>query len=520
MMMRDELGTIYRDDQFADLYPSVGQPAEMPWRLALVTILQFAENLTDRQTADAVRGRIDWKYALGLELTDAGFDFSILSEFRTRLIAGGAEERLLTQMLALFVGRGLLKARGTQRTDSTHIVAAVRELNRLEIVGETLHHALNMLAQIAPAWLQDQVSVEWFLRYGQRFSDYRLPKEPNDRHTLAVTIGCDGYHLLTQLYSDAAPPYLKALPAVDILRQVWVQQYYHDHGAVRWRDHKNVPPSALMIASPYDLEVRYSEKRGHHWRGYKVHLTETCDTEAPHVITHVETTLATDQDVTAVDTIHHGLADKALLPEVHLVDGAYVSSDGLVASQHDYDVTLTGPMRQDQSWQAHDDQGFDISQFRIHWDHEMVTCPTGHQSRYWKPATGPRGKPTIQVLFDKKTCAGCAVRIRCTRSKAGPRELTLHPQAQHLALQAARARQHTDAFKELYRSRAGVEGTISQAVFACGMRRTRYRGVVKTHLQHLATAAAINLQRFVDWLGKVPRSITYKSPFARLALST
>jgi transposase len=307
---------------------------------------------------------------------------------------------------------------------------------------------------------------------------------------------------------------------VDILRQVWVQQYYQDQGEVRWRDHQNVPPSALMIASPYDLEVRYSEKRGHHWRGYKVHLTETCDTDAPHVITHVETTLATDQDVTAVDTIHQGLADKALLPEVHLVDGAYVSSDELVASQHDYHVTLTGPMRQDQSWQAHDDQGVDISQFRIHWDQEMVTCPTGHQSRYWKPATGPRGKPTIQVLFDKKTCAGCSVRTRCTRSKAGPRELTLHPQAQHLARQIARARQHTDAFKELYKNRAGVEGTISQAVFACGMRRTRYRGVMKTHLQHLATAAAINLQRFVGWLWDVPRSITCKSPFARLALST
>jgi transposase len=257
MMMRDALGTIYRDDRFADLYPSVGQPAEMPWRLALVAILQFAENLTDRQTADAVRGRIDWKYALGLELTDAGFDFSVLSEFRTGLIAGGAEERLLTQMPALFVGRGLLNARGTQRTDSTHIVAAVRELNRLEIVGGTLHHALNMLAQIAPAWLQDQVSVEWFLRYGQRFSDYHLPKEPNDRHTLAVTIGCDGYRLLTQLYSEAAPPYLKALPAVDILRQVWVQQYYHGHAAAGRR-----PAGGLNGGRAVDALVRLGGEPG------------------------------------------------------------------------------------------------------------------------------------------------------------------------------------------------------------------------------------------------------------------
>jgi transposase len=183
---------------------------------------------------------------------------------------------------------------------------------------------------------------------------------------------------------------------------------------------RTFPPSSKMIASPYDLESRYSEKRGEHWRGYKVHLTETCDEEAPHVITHVETTLATDQDVTAVDTIHQGLVAKTLLPEVHLVDGAYVSSDGLVARQHAYQVILTGPMRQDQSWQAHDEQRFDASQVRIDWDQETVTCPNTKQSRYWKPATGPRGKPTIQVLFDKKDWAGCAVRSRCTRSKAGP----------------------------------------------------------------------------------------------------
>ena len=197
MMIRDALGIMYTNTQFADLYPYVGQPAEAPWRLALVTIMQFSENLTDCQAADAVRGRIDWKYALGLELTDASFDFSVLSEFRTRLIAGGAEERLLTHILDLFVGRGWLKARGKQRTDSTHIVAAVRDLKRLEIVEETLHHALKVLAQEAPDWLQGQVIVEWFLRYGQWFSDYRLPKGKPDRHQLAETIGRDGLHVLS-----------------------------------------------------------------------------------------------------------------------------------------------------------------------------------------------------------------------------------------------------------------------------------------------------------------------------------
>ena len=133
----------------------------------------------------------------GLHLTDPGFDFSVLSEFRTRLIAGAAEERLLTTMLDRFTDRGLLKSRGHQRTDSTHIVAAVRSLNRLEIVGETLHAALNALAQVAPAWLRDHVTAEWFLRYGKAFSDYQQPQGKGERQALAETIGRDGRHLLT-----------------------------------------------------------------------------------------------------------------------------------------------------------------------------------------------------------------------------------------------------------------------------------------------------------------------------------
>jgi transposase len=496
MQMRDTLGTVYTHAHFADLYPPVGQPAEAPWRLALVTIMQCAENLTDRQAADAVRGRMDWKYALGLDLTDAGFDFSVLSKFRARLLAGEAVERLLTQMLALFGERGLLHARGTQRTDSTHIVAAVRDLNRLELVGETLHHALNVLAQEAPAWVRAQVTAEWFLRYGQRFSDYRLPKGKPDRQQLAETIGRDGVHLLTQIYGAAAPAALRALPAVETLRQVWIQQYYQENGVVRWRDAQNCPPASLLIASPYDLESRYSEKRGHHWRGYKVHLTETCDDEAPRTITHVETTIAPDQDVTVVETIHHRLADQALLPTVHVVDGAYVSSDGLVESQQDYQVTLTGPMRQDPSWQAHDPQAFEASQFLIDWDQEVVTCPQGKQSRSWKPTPDVRGKPIIQVMFRKQDCARCAVRSRCTRSTTGPRELTLHPKAQQLALQAARAHQQTAPFKEAYKRRAGIEGTLSQAAYALGMRRTRYRGLQKTSTSDYPTSAHCTSYRY------------------------
>jgi transposase len=223
--VRDILGTIYQDELFADLFPTRGQPAEAPWRLALVTILQFAEGLSDRQAAQAVRRCIDWKYALSLELTDAGFHYAVLSEFRTRLLTGQAEQRLLTVLLDLLKQHGWLKARGRQRTDSTHVLAAVRVLNRLELVGETLRHTLNVLAEVAPAWLQAHVPAEWYERYSRRIEDYRLPPTKAERDQYGEVVGADGQMLLNWIDQAKDIAWLRDLPAVALLRQVWQQQY-------------------------------------------------------------------------------------------------------------------------------------------------------------------------------------------------------------------------------------------------------------------------------------------------------
>lgn len=226
MRMRDELGEIYLDDQFNDLFPRRGQPAASPALLALVVVLQFGEGLSDRQAADAVRGRIDWKYALGLELTDAGFDFSVLSEFRSRLIAGHAEERLLDTLLNAFRERGLLKAGGRQRTDSTHVLANLRDLNRLECVGETLRAALNELAHLAPEWVKQLVQAEWYVRYGRRFDSMHQPDTRAKRDQLMQQIGADGVELMTQAFAAGTPAEVRWAPAVEVLRRIWVQQFY------------------------------------------------------------------------------------------------------------------------------------------------------------------------------------------------------------------------------------------------------------------------------------------------------
>jgi transposase len=130
MALRDRLGTIFDDAVFAPLFPTRGQPAAAPWRLAVVTILQFAEQLSDRDAAEAVRTRIDWKYLLGLELSDSGFDYSILSRFRDRLIEGHAEMSLLDRFLDKCKSLGMLRDRSDMRTDSTHVVASIRNMNR------------------------------------------------------------------------------------------------------------------------------------------------------------------------------------------------------------------------------------------------------------------------------------------------------------------------------------------------------------------------------------------------------
>src|SRR5262249_14537465 len=270
LTFRDALGTIFQDEDFTALFPAWGPPGLPPWRLALVTIMQFRENLADRQAAEAVRARIDWKYLLSLELTDPGFDFSVLSEFRDRLLAGSAEELLLDKLLERCRALGLLTARGQQRTDSTHVLAAIRVLNRLELVAETLRAALNAVATVAPAWLQAVSPLAWYERYSRRIEESRLPKDTAAREAYAQMVGEDGFQFLDALEAPDAPQAARELPVIATLRRTWQRHYDRTveeragaaGGAahrVRFKANRELPPAAEGIESPYDTSnSRYS----------------------------------------------------------------------------------------------------------------------------------------------------------------------------------------------------------------------------------------------------------------------
>jgi transposase len=402
------------------------------------------------------------------------------------------------------------------------VLAAVRLLNRLELVGETLRAALNELATVAPDWLRGVAPRAWCERYALRLEDGRLPRTAAEREAYARTVGEDGFALLDRLDEPATPEDLRRLPPVEILRRVWARHFVREGGAppggVRLRAKDEPPPPGTEpVESPYDPEARYRTRSGTSWVGYVVHLTETCEDDAANLITHAMTTAATVHEARCTATIHQALAGKGLVPGEHLVDAAYVDAELLVRSREEHGIELVGPPRGNPTWQTKTEGGYTIDRFEVDWDAERVRCPQGKLSSAWSRQVDHTGMPYVSVMFRKADCGACPARALCTRAEHRARHLKLQPRAEYEALRAARGRLATREGRRRYARRAGIEGTISQGVRAFGLRRSRYRGLARTHLQHVATAAAIDLARLGDWFRAIPRAATRTSRFAALA---
>jgi transposase len=424
----------------------------------------------------------------------------------------------LDALLKLFKEQGWLKERGRQRTDSTHILAKVRAINRLMCVGEAMRFALNSLAVVAGDWLLEHSDQAWLYRYGHRIEEGRFPRGQAERQAVAEMIGRDGFALLADVFDPASPAFLREIPAVEILRQIWIQNYHAQEGQVRWREQADIPPATQFINSPYDPQARYGKKYSLRWTGYKVHLTETCEADQPHLIIHVATTPAATSDVEMTEAIQADLQQGQMLPSQHLLDTGYVNADVLVSSQQRFGIEVVSPTHPDVKWQANTDKGIDASQFTIDWSLKQATCPQGHTSVSWTPTLDTRKHEVIKIRFSTKDCQQCPVLSFCTSStsRTPRRLLSVRPQEQYEALQAARKHQATKEFSQHYALRSGIEATISQGVRAFDLRRSRYIGQPRTHLQHVATAAAINLVRIEAWFDGDELAPTRLSAFQRL----
>ena len=533
VQVRDRLGQWLQDEQFAAAFGTRGRPGWSPSRLALVTVLQRAENLTGRPAAEAVRTRIDWQYLLGLGLDDPGFDHTVLPEFRARVAGGGLEQVALDALLARLAADGLVKAGGKQRTDSTHVVAAVAALNRLQLAGESVRAALEALTAAHPDWVAARVCVsDWAGRYGTAMTSWRAPASRARQDELAVAYARDGYALLGAVCDSSSPAWLAEIPAVDVLRRVLLQNYTRvicedGREVIRRRekepDGDGLPPGHMRIASPYDTDARWSVKRDTCWLGYKLHVTETCDDPPPcgcpaagggtgghagdcaaaafpNLITHVATTDATVPDSRMTGVICDDLAARNLAPGRGYLDSGYLSADAVVQAARSHGIALTGPMLADNSAQARAG-GYTQQAFTIDWDRKQATCPEGAVSSRWQPMRTRDGKNAILVRFAAAACRGCPARDKCTTAIRTGRQLVLRPREIHQALAAARAAENATGFQADYARRAGVEGTMHQAA-SHGARRARYRGLPKTRLDHAYMACALNLLRLhAYWTG-------------------
>ena len=548
--VRDRLGQWLADEDFAAAFGIRGRPGWPPSRLALVTVLQRAEKLTDRLAAEAVRARLDWKYLLGLPLDDPGFDHTVLAEFRGTAAQAGLEQVALDALLARLAADGLVKAGGKQRTDSTHVIAAVAALNRLELAGESVRAAVEALAAACPDWLARRICVsDWAGRYGTPMTAWRPPASQAKQDELAIAYARDGYALLEAVYGKTAPGWLRELPAVEVLRRVLLQNYTRaitDGKEVIKRREKEpegdgLPPGHARIASPYDIDARWGVKREESWLGYKLHVTETCDDEPrcgclaagdgragrrghgqdcaaaafPNLITHVATTEATVPDSQMTAAICGDLAAKNLAPGRGYLDSGYLSAALVVTALATWGIALIGPLLADTSTQARAGAGYARANFTADYDTRTVTCPQRNTSASWTPCT-QRGNDAIVVHFSARDCGPCPARALCTTGTR--RQLTLPPRDLAQAQAAARAAEKTAGFQADYARRAGVEGTMHQAV-SRGARRARYRGLPKTRLDHIYMACALNLLRLHAYWTGTPLDRSRTSHLARLELS-
>ena len=460
LTLRDTLGTIPQDNDFPTRFPAGGRPGLPPWRLALVIMMQFRANLSARQAAEAVRARIDWQYLLGVALTAPGCDPSVLCELRGRLFSGHAEAMLLDKLLERCRAFGVLKARGKQRPAATHVLAAIRGLNRRAWVAATLRAARTDLAGEAPQWRRPLASPAWYRRYSRRIAESRFPQSQAERDAYAQTVGEDGFCVVAAVEAPEAPKGLGAFPRLATLRQVWQEHYERlpDGGPARPKGParqgrcnivRERPKAAQKIESPDDPEARYRHQRETTWSGYLVHVSETCEPEEMHLLTPVETTPATVHEAQRTETIEEALLAKDRAPCQPLVDAASIDAALLVTSRAKRGIEFLGPARPNTRWHPRLAGAYTLDQFQGDWEQQHVRWPQGQVSRSWKTKTHASGGEAILVRFAMADGGGCESRDLCPHAQKRPRVLPRPPREQYAALWAAREGSRSEPGKHL-----------------------------------------------------------------------
>jgi transposase len=470
---------------FAPLYDSQGRGAIPPLLVALVTVFQMLEQVPDRQAAEWVVSRLDWKYALHLPLDYAGFHFTDLSAFRARLLSGQQEQLVFEQLLERLKGLGLVHAHSQIRSDSTHLLGVVARLSQLELVAESLRLAVQAVVRADEAWGQAQLPASFRERYGVRLNEFGL--SPNQVRERLEQVGQAAFWFLEQLEQAAEP--LRHLSEVETLRQVLAQQF---PGGSDSPPAAKRPQGREVLESPHEPEARRGTKRAQSWIGYKGQVSETCADGEPHLVVDVDATGALENDSQQLAPIQQRLKRRGLPPAEHFIDQGFMSAALLYRTLQEGLRLMGVPLADTQSA-----PGFRQADFQIDEAARQATCPAGQRCATWSEhpvAEAPQ--PQVQLRFPGQACQACAFWGVCTKSPQG-RSLTLSPFRE--VLRQRRAEAQTEEFQEQMHRRAGIEATLSELVRRYRLRRARYRGLAKLRLQAFFTGVAINLARLARW---------------------
>ncbi len=493
LTIKEVIASLIKDKDYAEMYSPLGRRPVSPRTLVLAMLLQFLENLPDRQAARNVRLRLDWKIAIGLELDDPGFHFSLLEIFRDRLEQNDKQRAAFTALLEKLKDLGLIQKNQKQRLDSTHVLGHLRRLSRLECMAESIRLALRALCrlmgedayiELVPAQIRDL--------YGSQLDIHKM-----DRQQVRRSLRASGKHalmLLERLEAHSRSSQLLLTEEVKTLRRV-LEQYF-DIAPDKEPVVKEKLPGGEgkdRIATPHEPQARWSQKRGKQWIGYKLQITETANrpteeadgTKQPAVnfITDVEVTNAAEHDAQYTQRAIDRQLQQGFVPEELYTDEAYISGHH-IAQANGKGVVLMGPVA------APNKRGVEIPQeaFPVDFEREQATCPQGKGSVYWKRDQ----QGSIQIRFPKSACGNCPLKTKCTNNNYG-RTLTLVPNSE--CLQARREQMKTEDFKERMKARNGIEGTISELCRAHDARRSRYRGEKRLRTQGLFSALAVDVKR-------------------------
>jgi transposase len=503
----------------APLVSPTGRPAAAPAQRARMTSRPGAEGRSDGQAAAAVRARIDGQDARALERTDPGCEASVRGECRQRLSTGQAARLRCETMVTRWRAQGVLHATGRQRPDATPVLAAIQTRTRREGLGDTLRQALTVRATVAPDGRQSWGPAVGCARDRPRVADSRVPPEKPARDTLATPMGLDGRPRLWALDDPATPAWRREVPALQTLRQVWRPpcDASPEDPPGRWRHADDLPPAPRRLRSPEDPEARSGNTRETAWTGDQGPRTDPCEDETPKLMTAVRTTPATPPEVAVRPPMQDTLATRPGTPRAPCVEAGSGSAAHRLTRRTAQGSALRGPVPGDQRGPGQAAPGVAAAQGVLAWDAHHAIGPPGPRRVVGRARPARHGHATVRIACSQPGGAACASRADGPRAATAPRALRIRARAHATVLQAARARQPTDAVKQASARRAGVAGTTAQGTRPGELRRSRASGFVNTQRRPVLLAAAITFTRAAAWFMASPRARTRPSAFAALA---